>query len=255
MLVGQNVNCSPANWQQVWEAEDASNTPADVVDVTCSAGKYTRMNTAASFIYWSLTANDLAYALGNQFHAILRAGPDTVGSATQDFYFYLYLALTGSSLPIWQSDPIYPGSSYFNYENMGVVRIPPWRVNEGLYTTTLDLYMLLYTQDGTVKNADLDALYLWPVDGYRDIQLFAGLICDNKERIVDDMIEDELYHDTGVGTGRTHTIVALGSRIMLRPYKDQKLYFLQEQSGFTSVSGIIRTMNISVYYRPRRLAL
>jgi len=118
----------------------------------------------------------------------------------------------------------------------------------------MDFYMLAYSKTNVAKNVDFDALHLYPVDGYRDIRLFAGLYVGFNERLVDDMIEDELYQDTGAGTGRGYTAVALGNTILLQPGKDQRLYFVALDDGALP-GDVNRTLTVKAYYRPRRLAL
>ena len=69
------------------------------------------------------------------------------------------------------------------------------------------------------------------------------------------MIEDELYSDSGVGTGRTYTAVALGNKILLQPGKDQRLYFVATDDSIAIPGDVARTWTVKAYYRPRRLAL
>jgi hypothetical protein len=140
-------------------------------------------------------------------------------------------------------------------EDLGVIRLPPWRVDEAGLTQPMDFYMLIYSKDGAAKTVDMDALHLYPVDGYRDIRLFAGLYVGFTERLVDDMIEDELFADTGAGTGRSYTAVALGNKIMLQPGKDQRLYFVATDDSISIPADVARTWTVKAYYRPRRLAL
>lgn len=259
VFIGLNIYSAPNSFRQVQEAEDAAGTGADVVDANYSGGKYTTLTVpggmVASTIFWNLTANDISYMAGNQFHCLLRMGP-SAGTDAYDCYFYLYLANDGSAVPIWLSDPLYlPTVTSYSVEDLGVIRLPNWRVDENGFTQPMDLYMLIYSQDALAKTVKLDALHLFPVDGYRDIKLFAGLTIPYTYRLVDDQIENELYVDSGSGTGRSYTTVALGNKIMLQPRRDQKMYFIALDDSANIPGDIARTWEVEVYYRPRRLAL
>jgi len=258
IFIGLNVWSTPGSFVQVLEAEDATGTGGDVVNAGYSNGKYTRITppggAIAATVFWNLSADDIKYMGGNQFHILMRLGP-TLGADAYDCYYYLYLANDGRLEPVWLSDPLYlPASASYAMEDLGVIRMPPWRVDEAGLTQPMDFYMLAYSKDATAQNVDFDALHLYPVDGYRDIRPFAALYIGFTERLVDDMIEDELYQDTGAGTGRCNTIAALGNKIMLQPGKDQRLYFVALDDGALP-GDVNRTWTVKAYYRPRRLAL
>lgn len=261
VFIGQNVYSVPASFTQVFEFENASGIGAGtVVDADYSNGNYVRLSppggAVASTIYWSLTDAQVRYMAGNQFHVLLRVKDGAAGLDAFYCYYYVYLANNGSALPIWLSEPMYiniaAGESLIN--DLGVIRLPPWRVDDAGLTQAMRLYMLIYSQDGVAKDADLDCIHLFPVDGYRDIKLYAGLTVANTQRLIDDEIEEELYKDTGAGTGRSYTATALGTKIMLQPGKDQKLYFVALDDTALSAK-ITRTWSLKIWYRPRRLAL
>lgn len=261
LFIGLNVYSYPATFQQVWEMENANGIGAGtVIDANYSNGNYVRLSPPGggigSLVYWNLTANDVRYMNGNQFHVLLRVKDGAAGLDAFYCYYHVYLANGGSALPIFFSEPMYINISGGEYmvNDLGVIRLPPWRVDDSGLTQAMRLYMLIYSVDAVAKDADIDCIHLFPVDGYRDIQCFGGLTIAQNSRLVDDMIDDEIYQDTGAATGRNNTLVGMGAEIMLQPGKDQKLMFVTLDNS-TPASKIGRTWAAKVWYRPRRLAI
>jgi hypothetical protein len=258
VFIGHNVYSFPLTYTQILEGENAVGA-AVTVNAAYSDGEYGGFtapggNIAVS-LQWDLTANEVRYFSGNQFHVLLRLGPSSGGDAYL-CYYYVYLANAGSALPIWLSEPLYlPSATAYHMEDLGVIRIPPWRVDEAGLTAAMRFFILIYSKDANPQDVTIDAVHLWAVDGYRDIRMFGGLTVAQNARLVDDMIEDEIYRDTGAATARSNTLVALGNTIMLQPGKDQRLYFVMSGQTGTAPLNVARTANVIVKYRPRRLAL
>lgn len=260
LFIGLNAYSTPATFQQVWEFENCAGPPPTTVDALYSNGAYVRLTppggAVGTSVYWNLTANDVSYMGGNQFHVLLRMKDGAAGLDAFYCYYQVYLANGGSALPIWLSEPMYIDISGGEYlvSDLGVIRLPPWRVDDAGLTQAMRLYVTVYSIDGVAKDADLDCIHLYPVDGYRDIETFAGLSVGFGSRLIDDGIDDEIYQDTGAGTGRSNTLVGMGGEIMLQPGRDQKLYFVALNFG-TPAATLARTWTLKVWYRPRRLAL
>jgi hypothetical protein len=253
--ISHNVNSDPANFPWVLEAESAvGGTPGAFA--TNSGGSRNTIPVTAietDILTWTLTAAQMAYAAGNLFHVLMRFSTDD----DTDTYYRLRIDDSTGVYTFWEGEQVQFSAQYaLLVRDMGVIRLPPWRMAEGSKNTALNLVLTVQSVAGTSYNAVLDCLYLMPVDSFRFIHLNGAV--GFQHRMVDDQIENDLYVNTVLvlspNSPRECSGIALGTPILLHPGKTQKLYF-QSHASAANVSPIDMDHLVKIYYRPLRIAL
>lgn len=251
--ISHNVNSDPANFPWVLEAESAvGGTPgAAATDSNGNRNVIAVTAVETDVLTWTMTAAQMAYAAGNLFHALLRFS----SSSDTTTYYRLRIDDATSTYTFWEGEQVKFSTQYAILQrDLGIIRLPPWRMAEGSNNDMLALTMAVQSSDGTSYNVALDCLYLMPVDSFRFIQL-SGTV-RYQHRMVDDQIESDLFVDTVAAPGRPRECsgVAVGTPILLHPGKTQKLYF-QSHTATSNIAPIDMDHLVKIYYRPLRIAL
>ena len=250
--IGQSWT-NPTAITEVFEGE-AGTGGTTATDSTSSGGSYRTVtpvvNGSESYLVsWSLSAAQVSAWLGAWTRAIVRFSPIGNSQYTlQNTRFRLTLEYGAFKLADYG---LVSHDTGFWYMDMGGVRMPPWLAGQsGLAGVTARLYVL-----PTLSNAPVavDYLALVPADGFQYLTT-SGWGVPQNNRIVIDGIEDRVYADAGDGTGKIGIIVSAGGDpLQLQPGRDQRLYFLFNDSA--DLAEITESMSVKLFYRPRRLTL
>lgn len=249
--IGQNFT-RPDDFISVIEAEDAVGvTPVAAVG-GASHDAYVTQSLAngseGDLLTWQLTANDLSFAAGRWYKALLRFQIE----ANSTFAQYR-LQLEYNSIAIWKGPLVSLDTNYsLAIRDILTFQMPPSLA--GLANLgALDLVLRGYQTTGAAIDLKIDCLILLPVDGYRLINGVLGAAEYNR-RVIDDGITPILYEDDGSGAGRIPTWIGYSTPIMLQPNRTQRLYFItHSEAGGTA--PIVQTISVKIYYRQRRLSI
>lgn len=251
--ISNNVNSSPANFPWVLEAESAvGGTPAVVAGNSNGSRNVIAIDPVEAVkLTWTMTAAQMAYAAGNLFHVLIRfsTDDDTVS------YYRLRIDDATATDTFWEGEQVKFSTQYATLiRDLGVIRLPPWRMAEGSNNDALTLALLAQSSDGTSFNVAVDCVYLMPVDSFRFINLIGAV--RYQHRMVDDEIEEDLFVDTVAAPGRPRECsgVAIGTPILIHPGKTNKLYF-QSHTATSNIAPIDMDHLVKIYYRPLRIAL
>lgn len=246
--IGQNFT-RPDDFISVLEAENAFFvTP--LVSVLSSGGLYTKTtinnNSEMDVLTWQLTANDLSFAAGRWYKALLRFELGGMSAVTGKFR--IQLEYNGAA--IWKSPLVAPDSNYDMYmRDLITFQFPPSLAGE-TNLSALDLVLTCYQNSGIAQEVWIDCMILLPVDGYRMLEAWE---MEYNRRIVDDGITPIVYEDNGSGAGKI-PIIGYSTPIMLQPNRTQRLYFVSS-NNFGGLTKIDQTLSVKLYYRPRRLSI
>lgn len=257
VYIGQYVEMGTGHdvesFDHVLEAEDNEVAgTSDTADAGCSGGNYSALTWATSSAHtttrwrWTIAAAQMGYARGKYFRVLARFF-DTAHNSDS----FVRLTVTPaviSPAAAWTTPEVQLQGNYL--ENLGVIRLPPGDGGLAAAQTVTDHYLDLTIRDGTGGSFNLDCIQLTPLDGWRQLRLLGGAF-DNDDSIQDDGVTGEVYVLTAAGA-RVPMVAAYGEPIYVWPNRDQKLYFLVEESDGMVIA---RTFEIYASYRPRRLTL
>lgn len=251
---GLNVNSTPQLFNHVVEGEDGAPLN-NQISADASAGASNQISVAATaeadMITWDLDANFTTQANGNQFHLLIRTHASN-WLWPQIYYRFKILDAAGVGT-FWKGEQVFfPNANINNFiGDYGIIRIPPWRVDRNIVSPSAVKLVMSAAQivAGAAIPQDIDALYLFPVDGFRKI-IFDNYL-DQNETLIDDMTEDFIY-TTPAGGGSIGSVFAIGNPILVHPGLDQSLYILQDNDdgGTAEFESTIR-----IWYRPTRLTI
>ena len=248
--IGQNFTRAD-DFITILEAESATGT-TPTVSATQSNGNYVRCTvpsgTETDLLSWPLTTNDITFAAGRWYKAIVRF---TIDANVTSHKFRVQLKY--NNVRIWRG-PLVAPSMGGNTHDILTFQIPPSLA--GMTSlAALSLVLSGYQTSGVNLTLDIDFLMLLPVDGYRmlDNSGAAGELEYNR-RVVDDGITPALYEDDGSGVGKVPSFVGYSMPIMLQPERNQRIYFLNQET-FGSAAWSRHTLSVKLYYRPRRLTI
>ncbi|PKN85905.1 MAG: hypothetical protein CVU46_09480 [Chloroflexi bacterium HGW-Chloroflexi-8] len=247
--IAHNSEADPANFQNVIEGESVAAGGSDVVGSNYSGGKYRTITWAGDnqvlIARWTLNTTYLNRAKSNWFK-ILSAFALAPSSNTRlqlkiRWPASAYLTEIGSSQEV--------SLDTTKLQDIGTLQLPPWLTGAGDQS---EIALCLYARRPGGGTVNIDYLHITPLDSYRILKP-QGYGAAYTIRIVDDGINELLYTDGWTPAGKTGHYVGIGSPVMLKPNKLQRIYFLQ--NGDTGDIGITRTMTIKAFYRPRRATI
>jgi hypothetical protein len=240
-FIGHNVFSDPANLAHFL---DASGT---VDAANCNGGEYhdiTLTGSEAKLDAWYLYPADDWAGAWFQIIARFRTAP-TAGTRVRVRVGY---GSTGTPLIIANAPWKELGTDLI--QELGAVRLPPWQASA--YSTpavVLALYGYITSGSGTLE---LDFLQTTPTDSYRAYRPGqSGVYVDNLHELVDDGVEDQVYHLSAGGIPYGD-YVPYGKKIMLWPGRLNRLYFLVTEA---STAPIAHDSHVFVKYRQRRATL
>ena len=254
--ISNNVNSAPLQFNHVLEAEAA--TPLTAVAKADASGasvnELSTNNTADDPAYalkWDVSSTIVTRAAGNQFHLLIKSHPSQALS-DKVFFRAIIKDSTGTDTFYRGEQVSVPGAGpNLCSADLGVIRIPPWRVDLTLVPPAgIDLILQSYLIDGAtgLTKQYIDAIYLFPVDSFRNLKMLAGL--GQNDYLIDDMIEGTSYIFSGGAIAGV--FVPLGTPILLHPGRNQRLYFLAQTDGGDTAD---HTSSVAVWYRPLKLVI
>jgi co-chaperonin GroES (HSP10) len=239
-FVGHNVFSDPANLAHIC---DAVGTP----DVNCNGGAYHDMaltGAEALLDAWYLYPADDWAGAWFQIVARFRTAP-TAGTRVRVRAGY---GSVGTPLNIL--DAPWKELTTDIIQELGALRLPPWKcVSYATPAVVLALYGYITSGGGTLE---LDFLQTTPTDSYRAYKPGqTGVYVDNLHNLIDDGVEDQVYHQSAGGIPYGD-YVPYGGKMMLWPGRVNRLYFLVTE---VATAPIAHDSHIFLSYRQRRATL
>ena len=248
LWIGQNWH-DPARYIQVFEGEDGYGYESEMVDASCSYGAQVATTLENQYeqdlIGWHLPGNLLDYG-GSMVNAIVRF-PYGISDAVR-FRFML----ENNGVEMWRSRQVTPSL----LRSTALRNLLSFRLISGLEGASGygDFILKLTGQMNETGTAQvkIDFLALVPADGWREIVIPGGV--DQYGRVVDDGINNICYHDDGIGQNKMPVPILAGESISLKPGVKQRLYFWQHTTRDND-GPIVESIEVKLFYRPRRAAL
>ena len=218
-----------------------------------SGGYYRRFPVTATSLATSITftvlADDLGYADGGYFDALIRTANTPLAAGAINMQARLII----EGVELWRGPEVENNGRCL--QSLGVVQLPPSLANVG---GPLALSLIVYARvaSGT-QNLDLDWLQFLPVSEYRKltpVSALTGYLVDTW--VVDDGLDDALYISRGASytTFKLPAMIGIGEQMTITPGVANRFYLLTDEKDY---SGLIYETAISntvrMFYRPRRL--
>jgi len=192
--------------------------------------------------YWTIPASLLLAGLGMWYRVFARI--DTSSQAYQIRANVKIGYLTQLSVGEWATPYAQSG-----LVDLGAIQLPPYVRGVGAGTfTTLTLDLEVRATAGGSYSVPVDCVHLVPTESFRMLRS-TGYGLSYTSRMYDDQVLETTYADDGAGGGIIGNYQADGSKIMLRPSRTNRLYFLVTNN--LNASEIARTGTVRVAYRPR----
>lgn len=237
-----NGELGAVTWRNWYMAGNAFNDPATFSPwLTGSAFVWSNNQThGTSILAWTLTDAQLADMAGDYFRFI--AGYTT--APTADAYAKLRLRWN-NQVTLVEGDEVYTGASGGHYlEDMGAFPVPPGGASSATLVSVRYSVRAEASGSGT-----LDFIAMFPADNFRKIRQVDYSTAAGAS-IIDDGIEGIAYVD--VSGSRYPLVATYGDPLRVWPGRTNVLYFLyDEAAGFSPTNS----MDVSVWYRPRRLTV
>lgn len=257
--IGLNVNSTPQSFYSCIEAETATACIPDA-HPSASFGNTTQISVAnttdTTMLTWDLTSAVVTQMNGNQFHVLIRS---YFGNPISNNVYYRFKIKDSSGLStFWTGEQVFfPTAGLSNLtHDYGVIRMPPWRVDRNIVEPSAIQLILSAAQitAGAAIPIDIDALYFFPVDGFRNVifTASAGGSLPDDGTLIDDCIENFSYI-IPAGTTSIGAVAILGNPIMLHPNQDNRLVVLSTTPGGNDDAD--NTSEIKIWYRPQRLTI
>lgn len=237
-----NAEAGAVAWRNFYLACNAWNDPAIYTPwLTGSAFVWSDSQThGTSILAWTLSDAQLTDMAGDYFRFI--AGFTTAPSA--DAYAKLRLRWN-NQVTLVEGDEVYTGASGGKYMlDMGAFPVPP-----GGYSSATLVSVRFSVRAAVAGSGTLDWIAMLPANNFRklrqvDYSTAAGA------SIIDDGIEGIAYVD--VSGSRYPLVATYGAPLQVWPGRINRIYALyDEASAYTPGND----MTVSVWYRPRRLAI
>ena len=203
-------------------------------------------------IGWALSTSQLNTLNGRAVKPHLKffTRPSS-GSGIQIAWAIRYdMSGSGTRQVIYQTDwmDAYANTPY-NLMEGPAMHIPPRHLPLDAGASVSNYELLLYARKTTASDSSIavDYVQLIPIDGYN--HWYGGWLSYQDTAAQDDAIEVVISRD---GTNRSLGYYNPHPPIVITPNETARFY-LQQQGG--STSEIARTLQLSGYYRPRRLAV
>ncbi len=261
IFIAHNLYATPmqtaGGFPHILEAESGTKgagatSATATTDATNSNGKYNSIVWSGTgeteLLDWNLSTSMLNDANGIFFRPIIRfhTAPALGASGVK---IRVKLRVKVSVTAVFDTRWVTLDNNNYLQE-LDMLRIPPKEVPDSQFDLTLTL-VAKHVDSGS-HTLNIDFVQLSPMDGYRVLESPAYSL-DQNWILWDDMIDDiQPYVEIGAGGEKVGNFVARGSKIMLDPNRDQRLYFLHRTDSGTA--AITRKLAIQVYYRARSLS-
>jgi hypothetical protein len=237
-----NVNSNPSSLQHVLEGEDADygvtvSSPVSNLYSNDLRGIATIPAAEGDICYWDLDNTFLQNCAGNDFRVLCKLATDPTG----DIWAKMRISMSG--LSTLYEGPEVKLNEYYRYVDLGVVRIPPSNLS-GVSTIMPVRFELRGKRPAGSDGIQIDFIQLMPMDSYRKID-HRGYDIGYGAKLIDDQIDDQIYVDWSTGASKYQLVY--GSKLLLEPGKNQRLYFFYE-----GTNAALRTASAIISYRPRR---
>lgn len=252
LYIGHNALHNPATFAHILEGENGISTVgSNTADATCSNGSRKSLSWAATteteLLKWTLTQALLNSALGGYFRVLARF---STAPAYTNLWLRLQLTTGLAENMLWKGPLLLCPQQ--GLVDLGVIRLPPILPNQ---TDINEIVLALSGKRNTAgtHTLELDFVQLTPLDSWRT---YRGKFSwwGNGGYLTDDGPQGLVYWDISTpGAGKMTTHTPEGAPIQLLPGLRQRLYFLH--SIQTLAAPIERMLDVSLWYRPRRVTL
>ena len=240
LIVHLNANSSPAALAPVYEASGTA-------DAACSGGSKAVISltpTDAQVLAWTISADQVSCAAGNDFMLLLRLASPLPAA---DTIFHAALAI--STYRLLETPPVLLPASQGILE-LGVLTIPPSLAGVQAGPASLSLRLYAHTTGGS-RSVEVDFLYLAAMDAYRRLSRVGRLLYSN-EAIVDDGFTNQCYLLTNASALVAPNYNAFGAQAYLVPGLTQRIGFFQVGAHNGEID---RPGWVHVQYKPRKRVL
>jgi hypothetical protein len=167
------------------------------------------------------------------------------GVGPSDLYIRARVSLFGIT-PLWEGEYV-PVPVNASAINLGALQLPA-AISGLVGAAPLTLELRVKRDSAGAANIPIDFVIVTPARQMRHLRPI-GYNTPVNYSLVDDQISRAVYIDGGVGA-RLPNYVGLGSTIMLTPNAANTLWF-----AINPTSNILRTAQVKVFVRPRRMTL
>lgn len=240
--ISTNAHSAPATFTHFLEGEDATGGGTSMSDSGSSNGHYISfpVSGSGSGLLWTLPSSVMAGAGGRTFRLLARLF-DNPGAT---LYVTPAIRDPDGLVTLAPGLEVKIATSGFKLLDLGSLAIPPGAVDaSSLDNLTLYLALRCDTSDAL----KLDYVQLTPTESLRHLYQL-GYAIANGDFVEDDGILGQAYAISGSSKSPLH--VQMGAPVMVWPNTLQRVYFLYD-SDF-GASPIAATLNVRMYYRPRR---
>lgn len=238
----ENAEAGAVAWRNFYLACNAWNDPENYSPwLSGSAFVWSNNQTHnTSILAWTLTDAQLTDMQGDYFRFV--AGFTTAPSA--DAYMKLRLRWN-NQVTLVEGDEVYTGASGGKYVvDMGTFPVPP-----GGYASATLVSVRFSVRAAASGAGTLDWIAMLPANNFRKLrQVYSSTAAGAS--IVDDGIEGVAY--VLVSTSRYPLVATYGAPLMVWPGRVNTIYVLYDENGDYTPAN---TMDVSVWYRPRRLTI
>lgn len=238
----ENAEAGTVSWRNFYMACNAWNDPATFSPFLTGDSLSWSANSTHATTRWTRTLSDaqLSDMAGDYFRLIL--GWST--PPNDDGYWKMLARFSNNANMVEGGEVFVESGVTPAIVDMGAMPFPPG----GFGSATL-VVLELSLRATAAGAGTLDFVALWPANNFRRLHQLSYAAVSGAA-VVDDGIEGVAY--TSVSTARYPIVLAYGDPLMVWPGRANTLYVLYDQ-GTTFTPG--NEMEISVWYRPRRVAI
>lgn len=250
VYLGVNGVADPANFQHVWEAENATGgIGSNTSDANSSNGSYRTITVASASdvtaLYWIPSTSFFAAARGIVFRALLACKAAIPVNA----FVSLGTGVFDSPLFVrtWRGDEV-QGDGASRIYDLGNVRLPPTNFVSGT-TYSSGFSLNLRTTGASAINPDF--IMFVPASNYCKItQGASSLLTGNNEFLVYDAANNEATYKNSSGN-KLPIYTTSGADLMLWPINTNRIYVLFDEPSYTAT----RSLTLQVEHFARRLTI
>ncbi len=246
LYVGLNANGGPGTAAVQLEAEAAAGGTT-LSDAACSGGSYKSVSltgsAAVKLLTWTLTPAQARAAAGYPFRFFLR---QQASFTYTDLLLRLSAAVPGLTNPVFEG-PWVLGDPTLDVQDLGQARIPPYPYLTANLLQSMELQLWGRKDTAGTYTLNLDYLAVLAAESFRTYRAINPL--PYNWYLGDDGIKRRLTSWDSNGF-QLVTHAAYGAPLELWPNQAQRLQFLMVGANLSS--AVDRTLQVYLYYRPRR---
>jgi hypothetical protein len=254
VFAGENISADPGNAGLLLEGEDG--TAGQFVTKSGPAGAGYSSNVCAR-LSWNGTNTMLLLRLalptallqqlgGMPFLLLVKLGAMPAGA--EEFWASWRLVYnSGANRDILATTRAAYLDVNREYQEGGVLFLPPWRVESGESPAGLDLELMVQADDAGDHTLDVDFLFLLPLEHWRIYRQKALLLAQLA-------VYDNPYAGTVKSYGALQGHQVEGPGLWVWPNRLQRFYFLYEPFLYAGTT-IAQEMTVRMWYRPRKRTL